>query len=38
LAVFRHRGFSTAMITLALAFGAFFAGNVLTPLWLQCKR
>jgi len=35
LAVFRHRGFSTAMITLALAFGAFFAGNVLTPLWLQ---
>jgi MFS transporter, DHA2 family, multidrug resistance protein len=35
LAIFRHRGFSTSMITLALAFGAFFAGNVLTPLWLQ---
>jgi DHA2 family multidrug resistance protein len=35
LAIFRHRGFSTSMVTLALAFGAFFAGNVLTPLWLQ---
>jgi MFS transporter, DHA2 family, multidrug resistance protein len=37
LAVFRHRGFSTSMITLALAFGAFFASNVLTPLWLQTE-
>jgi DHA2 family multidrug resistance protein len=35
LKVFRHRGFSTSMITLALTFGAFFATNVLTPLWLQ---
>jgi DHA2 family multidrug resistance protein len=35
LRVFRHRGFSMSMITLALAFGAFFASNVLTPLWLQ---
>lgn len=35
LSIFRHRGFSMSMITLALAFGAFFAGNVLTPLWLQ---
>jgi len=35
LAVFRHRGFSMSMITLALAFGALFASNVLTPLWLQ---
>jgi DHA2 family multidrug resistance protein len=35
LRVFRHRGFSTSMISLALTFGAFFASNVLTPLWLQ---
>ncbi len=35
LRVFRHRGFSACMIVLALAFGAFFGINVLTPLWLQ---
>lgn len=35
LKVFRHRGFSTSMITMALVMGAFFATNVLTPLWLQ---
>lgn len=35
LRVFRHRGFSASMIVLALAFGSFFALNVLTPLWLQ---
>jgi MFS transporter, DHA2 family, multidrug resistance protein len=35
LRIFRHRGFATAMVTLALAFGAFFATNVITPLWLQ---
>jgi DHA2 family multidrug resistance protein len=35
LRVFRHRGFTTSMIVLALAFGAFFGLNVLTPLWLQ---
>jgi DHA2 family multidrug resistance protein len=35
LRVFRHRGFTTSMIVLSLAFGAFFAANVLTPLWLQ---
>ncbi len=33
--VFRHRGFSTSMFVLALAFGCFFGLNVLTPLWLQ---
>src|SRR4029078_3051997 len=33
--VVRHRGFSTAMITIALGFGAIFGMNVLTPLWLQ---
>lgn len=35
LRVFRHRGFSASMFVLALAFGAFFGINVLTPLWLQ---
>lgn len=35
LRVFRHRGFTASMFVLALAFGAFFGINVLTPLWLQ---
>ncbi len=35
LRVFRHRGFAACMFVLALAFGAFFGLNVLTPLWLQ---
>lgn len=35
LRVFRHRGFSSCMLVLALAFGAFFGINVLTPQWLQ---
>ncbi|MDB5441277.1 MAG: emrB [Caulobacteraceae bacterium] len=35
LKVFRHRGFSASMVTLTLTMGAFFATNVLTPLWLQ---
>jgi len=35
LRVFRHRGFSSCMFVLALAFGAFFGLNVLTPQWLQ---
>jgi MFS family permease len=35
LRVFRHRGFTACMVVLALAFGAFFGINVLTPLWLQ---
>jgi len=35
LRVFRHRGFAVSMVVLALAFGAFFGLNVLTPLWLQ---
>lgn len=35
LRVLRHRGFSMSLVTLALAFGSFFASNVLTPLWLQ---
>ncbi|HXI87058.1 MAG TPA: MFS transporter, partial [Parvularculaceae bacterium] len=35
LRVFRHRGFTASVTTLTLAFGAMFAANVLTPLWLQ---
>jgi len=35
LRVFRHRGFTAAVVTLSLAYGAMFAANVLTPQWLQ---
>ena len=35
LKVFRHRGFSVSVLTISLAFAAFFGANVLTPLWLQ---
>ncbi|PIB91787.1 DHA2 family efflux MFS transporter permease subunit [Caulobacter sp. FWC2] len=35
LRVFRHRGYSASVVTLSVAFGAFFGINVLTPLWLQ---
>jgi len=35
LRVFRHRGFSASVLTICLAFGAFFGATVLTPLWLQ---
>jgi DHA2 family multidrug resistance protein len=35
LRVFRHRGFAVSVATIAMVFGAFFAANVLTPLWLQ---
>ncbi|RJG09562.1 DHA2 family efflux MFS transporter permease subunit, partial [Massilia cavernae] len=35
LRVFRHRGFSVSVLTISLAFAAFFGINVLTPLWLQ---
>ncbi len=35
LRVFRHRGFSVSVLTIILAFAAFFGVNVLTPLWLQ---
>lgn len=35
LRVFRHRGYSASVATICLAFGAFFGGTVLTPLWLQ---
>ncbi|KUR78168.1 DHA2 family efflux MFS transporter permease subunit [Novosphingobium sp. FSW06-99] len=35
LSVFRHRGFTVALITQCLAYGAFFSIVVLTPLFLQ---
>ncbi|HYM35467.1 MAG TPA: DHA2 family efflux MFS transporter permease subunit [Steroidobacteraceae bacterium] len=35
LKVFRHRGFTACAITISIGFGAMFASNVLTPLWLQ---
>jgi DHA2 family multidrug resistance protein len=35
LRVFRHRGFSTTCLIMALSFGSYFAGMVLVPQWLQ---
>lgn len=35
LSVFRHKGFSVCVFTISLAFGGYFAANVITPLWLQ---
>lgn len=35
LSVFRHRGYASSVLTISLAFGAFFSATVLTPLWLQ---
>ena len=35
LRVFRHRGFTGAVITIAVTFGAFFSTILLGPLWLQ---
>jgi DHA2 family multidrug resistance protein len=35
LRVFRHRGFTAAVVTMSLGYGAMFGANVLTPLWLQ---
>lgn len=35
LKVFRHRGFAAAAVVMTLAYGSFFSGVVLVPLWLQ---
>jgi len=35
--VFRYPGFTIAMICLSLMIGAFFAINVLAPLWMQAN-
>jgi len=35
LRVFRHRGFSVAVLALSFSFGTFFASVVIIPQWLQ---
>lgn len=35
LRIFRHRGFTAGVVTLALCFGAYFASIVIIPQWLQ---
>ncbi|AMK19092.1 MULTISPECIES: DHA2 family efflux MFS transporter permease subunit [Sphingobium] len=35
LRVFRHIGFTSGVVTLSLCFGAYFAGIVIIPQWLQ---
>lgn len=35
LRIFRYRGFSSSVITLALSYGAYFASIVVIPQWLQ---
>lgn len=35
LRIFRHRGFTTSVLALSLTFGAYFAGVVVIPQWLQ---
>ncbi len=35
LRIFRHRGFTMAMVCLFLMMGSFFAINVIAPLWMQ---
>jgi DHA2 family multidrug resistance protein len=35
LRIFRHRGFTFGVITLALSFGSYFASIVVIPQWLQ---
>lgn len=35
LRVFRHRGFTVSVLSLAFAFGTFFSSAVIIPQWLQ---
>ncbi len=35
--IFRHRGFTFSVLTLALCFGAYFASIVVIPQWLQAS-
>ena len=35
LTIFRYRGFTLCTVVMFTAFGAFFAGLILMPLWLQ---
>lgn len=38
LRIFRHRGFTLSVITLAATFGAYFASVVVIPQWLQTTQ
>ncbi|MBS90321.1 MAG: DHA2 family efflux MFS transporter permease subunit [Sphingobium sp.] len=38
LRVFRHVGFTTGVLSLALCYGAYFSGIVIIPQWLQSAR
>jgi DHA2 family multidrug resistance protein len=38
LRVFRHVGFTTGVISFAFTFGAYFAGIVVIPQWLQISQ
>lgn len=38
LRIFRHVGFSTSMFTMTVGYGAFFAGNITAPQWLQAVQ
>ncbi|AEI37211.1 MAG: DHA2 family efflux MFS transporter permease subunit [Zymomonas mobilis subsp. pomaceae] len=35
LRIFRHRGFTISVLSLAFSFGVFFASSVIIPQWLQ---
>jgi DHA2 family multidrug resistance protein len=37
LSLFRSRNFTIGLIVFCLAYGVFFSGNVLQPLWLQTR-
>jgi len=37
LRLFRHRNFASGTVVLMLAYGAFFAGGLLVPQWLQTQ-
>jgi len=37
LRIFRHRGFTFGVLTLALSFGCYFASIVVIPQWLQAS-
>jgi len=38
LRIFRHRGFTLAVVTLAATFGSYFASIVVIPQWLQSSQ
>jgi len=38
LRIFRHRGFAIGVVVLSITFGAYFAGVVVFPQWLQLSQ